>query len=245
MDRPLAFENKDLNASLIPVDRQDTGEALKDYSRDFHDVSVYFRDLTDKAIQHIRKADVVFGCVAWLTHYRIMEALASLKFGASIVVQKEDFLKPDINPMSDWVATLRKKYDAITCSLCRFELPDPVGSMSMNCDPEIEGVRCVGECNVSRKPSFPRMHNKFLVFAEATRVSSRKGPTGVKIIPYAVWTGSLNFSLSSSLSFENAVVLYNSKVAKQYFREFCQILALSEPLNWNSEWMQPEWRIGT
>ena len=65
------------------------------------------------------------------------------------------------------------------------------------------------------------------------------------MIPYVVWTGSLNFSIASTLSFENAILIRKKEVVDLYFKEFCQILALSEPLDWASEWMRPEWWIGT
>lgn len=63
--------------------------------------------------------------------------------------------------------------------------------------------------------------------------------------PYAVWTGSFNFSDNGTKSFENAVVIEDVAIAEAYLEEWGQIAALSEPLDWSSEWMAPEWRIGT
>ncbi|MGG6325682.1 hypothetical protein ACQ5UC_18795 [Vibrio cholerae] len=58
-------------------------------------INVYFRDLEKHLISHINKADLVVGAVAWLTSESILDALASVK-NVQIVVQKEDFLRPDI-----------------------------------------------------------------------------------------------------------------------------------------------------
>ena len=60
-----------------------------------------------------------------------------------------------------------------------------------------------------------------------------------------VWTGSYNISQTAAKSLENAVVIRDQVIAQAYFNEWSQIMALSEPLDWESEWVAPEWRIGT
>jgi len=256
----MAHTNKNLNESFIRGGYGDIDHELRDHSYDSDDISVYFRDIEEKVIQHIRGADIVFGCVAWLTNFRIIDALSTPEFGASIVVQKEDFLKPDMVRYNGWKTMLYEKYNRVKCSLTRYELPEPICHMSTCSDPTIEGIRCVGNCNTDRNPSFPRMHNKFLVFAKVKQIGlfyeyqpfdSKKNEivsiehTKNQIFPYAVWTGSLNFSVSSTLSFENAILIKREDIAELYLKEFCQILALSESLDWSSEWMKPEWYIGT
>jgi len=41
------------------------------------------------------------------------------------------------------------------------------------------------------------------------------------------------------------VVLKDSRVVKAYYDEWQHIMALSEPLDWSSRWVEPEWRVGT
>lgn len=53
-----------------------------------------FRNLKEELIACIKNADFVFGCVAWLTDFDVLAALAE-KQGVNIAVQKEDFLRPD------------------------------------------------------------------------------------------------------------------------------------------------------
>ncbi len=84
------------------------------------------------------------------------------------------------------------------------------------------------------------MHNKFLVFARITHEQDRD-----TITPYAVWTGSFNFTVNAVASLENALYLTSPEIVGAFFEEFGQIMALSEPLDWESDWMTPEWRIGT
>ena len=111
-----------------------------------------------------------------------------------------------------------------------------------SCGFESEAVRCVGVHGVSRSKATPRMHHKFLVACKAPKESNDypEPPT-----PFAVWTGSFNPTRNGTMSRENAVCIYSSEVAEGYFKEWYQMLAISEPLNWTSEWCDPEYRFGT
>lgn len=70
-----------------------------------------------------------------------------------------------------------------------------------------------------------------------------------RYIPVAVWTGSFNFTKTASFSFENVIMLHDKSgtnpVLNAYLKEHHQIYALSEPLDWTSKWVAPEFRIGT
>ena len=95
------------------------------------------------------------------------------------------------------------------------------------------------------------LHNKFLIFckvifakSDLTAVSNgfyasnSRNPYsqeeylrifGKPIVqPYAVWTGSFNFSDSASNHLENAVLIYNKAIAEAYFKEFSLIYHLSQ-----------------
>lgn len=207
------------------------GEPLADYSTTSGSVHVIFRDLEERLIECIEDADEVYGCVAWLTSEPILEALAGKQ--VQIVVQKEDFLRPDVGQSSAWKARLHRLYDRLIQGYSRYSFPDPVGGMDYCGDPTVEAIRCVGNHNASRNPAFPRAHHKFVVFC-------RDGFT-----PYAVWTGSFNFTRNAGRSFENAVVINDPVIAQAYLKEWAQLLAISEPLDWQSEWVAPQWRIGS
>lgn len=201
-------------------------------------ISIYFKDLEIELVNKIKSAEYIFGCIAWLTNYKILNALIKKATKVSIVVQKEDFLKPDINSEFNWKDKLQNKYKQIgNLDIARISFNSILNDMSTLGDWTVNGIRCVGNYNRDRDPSFPRMHNKFMVF------SRYNGDIG--FIPYAVWTGSFNFSYCGELSFENAVYIENEKIAKAYFEEYSQIMCLSEPLNWDNDWISPEWRLGT
>ena len=204
--------------------------------------SVYFRGLEGALIEKIREADAVFGAVAWLTSYSILDVLSGLQ-NVSIIVQKEDFLRPDIGAKSDFKATLRKKYDSLRCDLTRYSFGNILSSMSVCGDPSIQPVRCVGNHNKDKKVAFPRMHNKFLVFANVSDGDEESSLENIS--PYGVWTGSFNLTKNAGYSLENALYITDPSIVDAYFQEYGQIAALSEELDWESEWATPEWRIGT
>ena len=224
----------------------DHGTIPKDNSLTSKGTFVYFRDIENKLLYHISKAEAVFGAIAWLTNYTILDALSKLS-DVSIIVQKEDFLRPDIRTSSNFKNILREKYSKLKCDLARYSFDNVLSSMSFACDPTIEPVRCVGNHNSDKKPAFPRMHNKFLVFAtvkeEKEERKSLIEPSLIK--PYAVWTGSFNFTKNATNSLENALYITDTTIVNAFFKEYGQIAAISESLDWSSDWMEPEWRIGT
>jgi hypothetical protein len=134
-----------LNELTIPDDgRRDGWRKLADNSSTSADgsVAVHFRDLERHLIGHIRHARMVVGCVAWLTSDTILRALAGVPGGVSIVVQKEDFLRPDIDCRASWKADLRRLYDGLKRPPERHLLGGLVGSLSV-CGLVESGRRCV------------------------------------------------------------------------------------------------------
>jgi hypothetical protein len=228
--------SKNLNEETIRA-ASGRGVPLRQYDLGL-DCSVYFRDVKARLIENIERADYVFGCVAWLTDFEILAAL-SMKRGVSIVVQKEDFLRPDSDlPAHVNKERLREAYDAVPGVERRYFNTGVGGELSTHGAQGGAAVRCMGVCPSRKGPSRPNMHHKFGVFCEA------RDPDGW-MLPYASWTGSFNWSHNASRSLENGVSIRDPKAAKAFYLEFQQVLALSEPLDWESEYVTPEWRIGT
>lgn len=240
--------SQNLNQSTIPTDGY-KGCELDDNSTHSHgcEVVAYFRDIEKALIANIKNADFVVGCIAWLTNERVIDALAECPSGCAIVVQKEDFLRPDGESKNGCALKLRERYAKLSCGLVRYNFDGVLACMTTAGDPGIEPVRCVGNVNHERNPAFPRMHNKFMVFCRTFDSIDEDGFFGRMVVPYAVWTGSYNVTKNAEMSFENCVYIQDESgsIPRAYMREFEQIMALSEPLDWEAEWMQPEWRIGT
>ena len=94
-----------------------------DYSAASGRVEVLFRRQSERLIEMIdQTANLgghILGAVAWLTDKPILEALS--RVSAAIVVQKEDFLRPDSHVRGK--ADLRRQYEAIEFKGERYSLP--------------------------------------------------------------------------------------------------------------------------
>ncbi len=234
-----------INLNEIGVPIEHTEQVQQDFSTTTPSVAVYFKELERRLIEHIDRADVVVGCVAWLTSAPILEALS--KKQVLIVVQKEDFLRPDLGARRDgWPKRLRAMYAKVRFCLERWQLPGMARRLSVCVAHDETGVRCVGNHNRERHAAAPRAHHKFVVFGKLARLPSTFGGKGEeRVVPYGVWTGSFNFTKNATASFENAVYLEDQTIVDAFVNEFGQVLALSEELDWTSDWCAPEYRIGT
>lgn len=200
----------------------------------------YFRDIEERFLAELAEPEVqaVVGCVAWLTSKPILAALAKKRF-VSIVVQKEDFLRPD--SLSDF--ELRAAYKRLPNSVDIYQLSGQVGDLvSLG---TIDPVRCVGNHNSVKTPAHPRMHHKFAVFCRVEAEDEPGGLPPVELIPTKVWTGSFNFTYNGTQSLENALVLADPALASAYYREWEQVYAISESLDWRTPWVEPEHWIGS
>jgi hypothetical protein len=226
-----------LNELGVPVDHDKEPQSDNGMSA-VAPIDVIFRNHRARLVAEITRFPVVLGCVAWLTDTVILEALAKCRH-VSIIVQKEDFLRPDLGQTR--AQSLRRLYDALPSPLLRYALPGGVSSLNYAGDPSIAAVRCVGNHNSEKRSAWPRMHNKFLIFCD----QKPDGDGLEDVVPRKVWTGSYNISANAAASWENAIMIDSPEVANAYAREYGQIMALSEPLDWRSPWVAPEYRIGS
>lgn len=242
---------ENLNRWIIEDHETGGGRPFVDYSMSTNArVDVCFRGLEDKVVSLIQSHTLVVGCVAWLTNPRILKALSEVRDGVSLIVQKEDFLRPDESDESDdWASAIRRMYNALPYPPER-HLWREIGDLSYATDPSLGPVRCAGE-KIYGVKNCSQMHNKFLVFCDSSIIIDEKNivyyehPVYWNYQPKVVWTGSFNFTQRAIQSLENAVILHDEEIAEAYFSEWAQIMALSEPLDWTSEYVEPEWRIGT
>jgi hypothetical protein len=198
-------------------------------------VDVVFRHPMERLLALIESSSMVVGCVAWLTNARVLRKLSACSF-VQIVVQKEDFLRPELGKTPrDYCRPL---YAALPCSGSTHDVT--IQSRHLDYIAGAHGheftdaVRCVGNRSVGHvKPSL--MHNKFLVFGNLVQ---HDGITCFE--SSTVWTGSLNLSSTAENNFENSVIIRSRDIAQQYIKEWAQIYTISEPLDWDSEWSAPE-----
>ena len=197
------------------------------------DVEVFFRNLKERLLEQIAAANMVIGAVAWITDLDILAALAQKE--TLIVVQKEDFLRPDLkSTLSDSdKAMLQGAYEALRPFDGRNV---PVGPFDQALNPDmlshLAPVRCFGYCVPTQMYRIPKMHNKFLAFLQHDEYYDTYQPK-------SVWTGSLNLTAMSLSSLENAIVIHDPKIAEAYICEAQIIYLRSDPLDWKSHWVNP------
>jgi hypothetical protein len=210
-------------------------------------VTAFFGNLEAALCEAISNHRFVVGCVAWLTNRKVLSALSRPSHGVQLVVQKEDWLRPDCNAgrLDNWKTGLRELYDDLECGIDRYSLSQLLGMPYLSTGWEVDeiAVRCAGNHNSAKSPAFPRMHHKFFVLCDVTVDDEYGMPSG--IIPRGVWTGSFNPTANGTRSRENAVLIEGVSIAAAYLKEWFQVYAISEPLDWESEWSEPQYRIGT
>ena len=252
--------------TLIDLNRPPAGHPEQwDHGCKSGPIEVVFRNYKSRLLQLYEEARtdglVSLGAVAWLTDFEILDAMT--KVPTSVVVQKEDFLRPDeaIGSGRDrWRDILREHYLAVEGSdihqpeFCRQHFPHPLGDMNLTGDQTISGIRCFGvrnERRVGGRGPRPLMHNKFILFAKLSfsPAPGHEGEDDPLLAPTwdprIVWTGSCNLTRLTPRSRENALIIRDAIIGEGYLREWVEIMAMSEPLDWDSQWVDPEWRLGS
>ena len=73
-------------------------------------ITSIFDDLENEAVDFIKGADAIVGCIAWITNPTILKEMKDIS--SSIIVQKEDFLRPD-GADGDWHTMLHNLYSGM------------------------------------------------------------------------------------------------------------------------------------
>lgn len=162
-------------------------------------VQCYFKNIEAALVDLIRKepAGILVGCVAWITSPPIIAAI-SRKAGAGLILDK--FCSTDLVPF--------REIKGLPSHLCAAIYPDADPGLFDVSGLGMEAIRLVGFTR-SRRSVTPLMHNKFLVFCSLVKD---------KPVPYAVWTGSTNFTINARSSFENAVFIRDTHLRGVFSR---------------------------
>lgn len=191
-------------------------------------VEIFFRDIKHELIFRINEADAIIGAVAWITDQEILSSLASRP--TLLVIQKEDFLRPD---MSSRLSEKEKKrlHDQYN-SFSPFDGSKlSFGPLSQEDESKVKKLKpilCFGYYKEGESFRLPKMHNKFIVFLREL---------DGEYIPYAVWSGSYNFTQQSTYSLENAIFIQDEQISQAYASEAQMIYLMGDDLDWSSEWI--------
>jgi hypothetical protein len=229
-----AFSKEDLNA--LPLLTTAGPHTMPNHSGMSTGAQVIWatQDLHSLALKYITASEFVLGCMAWVNDRDILQAM-SLKKGVALLLQKERWLH---NPREQWQYDKLELYNNIRG--IPFEaMPWPLsgvmqGGIGATAGPlAMPPVRMLGDSRDTK--GRPLMHNKFLIFC--------RGPN--KPEPYAVWTGSTNLTFTARRSLENAVIVFDKRMAQSYMQYFCQLYARAEELSSTSATPYQDWIIDT
>lgn len=200
-----------------------------DHSIKSGNIEIVFRKIKERLIQEIDKSDLVFGAVAWLVDKDVLKALSFKQ--CQIVLQKEDFLRPDL---AEFLSDKDKKclqdlYQDLSCNLNTTQFQGKIVDLVRYGIFDLQPVTCFGYYNQRLRHCTPKMHNKFFIFATLDKYTN-------KVEPQKVWTGSANITQMSMHSLENGVIIDDKDIANSYMKEYEQIYFISDKLNWNSNW---------
>jgi hypothetical protein len=181
-----------------------------------------FRNIEQEIIEQIKRHDIIVGCIAWLTSIPIMEALQGKD--VQFIVQQEDWLRPDSTEWS--MSRQRSLYQSLS------GIDTIYAGVNYASYSEIQPIRLSGKPKTKNR-SNPRMHHKFVLFAERNEQDDYGHKTNL------LWTGSYNFTANATKSLENGLFVKCPEVIEAYWLEWRQVLLSSfriEDKWWNQSY---------
>lgn len=153
-----------MNLNNIKIYKQEAYCNQRDYSiiGENKNIEVYFKNIENNIINKIKKYKNVIGCVAWLTNENILKELAK-KDTVIIIIQEEDFLRPDNNFDGNKLNWKNKIYNLYK-NIEKNNGDIMFNNLGINTRwSTSSGIRRLGNVNVNKVSAFPRMHNKFII----------------------------------------------------------------------------------
>jgi len=235
---PTDEDYKEPTKTYVMSDEGDRVDLAPDAATfDAQKIRVVFFPLERELLTWLEGFDAVVGCVAWLTNTRLLSSLNKKSY-CQVIMQKEDWLRPDGTTSHPGVNLNTRECYRRRAGFDRSELQDLAG-LSYLSDPMLERYRVFG-INGARTQN-PVMHHKFLVGCDATE---RNEAGQLVFKPKSVWAGSFNMTGRSVRNLDSAIIM-GSEPASVYYKEWRDAVMFSEPLDFNANYVCPEWRLGT
>lgn len=166
-------------------------------------------------IEKYGKNRIIVGCVAWFNSNDIVDALSSNAKAVSFIVNNEDYKKWGFGSVN------RKKFE----NLPAFNRPfSQVWGKKIECELSIlkqtyPPVRAFGVASEEKTLiNASTMHSKFMVICDENDM------------PWALWSGTNNFTEKSKRNLENAFFFISPRLAMFYFLHFSRTFVLSSEL---------------
>jgi len=203
---------KNLNEGLL------SGHACRSMKSE---TEVHFRNLEDVLLREIEQADIVLGCVAWITSAPILEELARKttclildhKVPSMPAHRKESYAALQFQDKTPIYEMLRNGHGYSEYFCYSTEKGHPI-SDTMYGDWNFEA----GLYRVDGG-KFRYMHHKFLILIENQGICS----CGKRLYKPSVWTGSFNLTKNAKTGLENAIILRDPTLCASYLCEFLEV----------------------
>jgi phosphatidylserine/phosphatidylglycerophosphate/cardiolipin synthase-like enzyme len=191
------------------------------YRSDKAQVECHFRNLQQVLLSEIEKADIVLGCVAWISDPLILESLT--KRSTALILDSK------INRMGKRLQALYAQLQHTDKQPIYDMLLNGLGSERYLCYTDTENEPVKGayaedwnfESGLYAVDGFYQyMHHKFLVLIKEINPCNQ---CGKKMYQPTVWTGSFNFTKNASKGLENAVIIRDRFISASYLCEFLEI----------------------
>lgn len=196
------------------------------------DVQIRFNNLESFVVSHIQQSTAVIGCMNWLTSKKIINALANLSGGVSIIIDKCSIHEStpeyktafhSLKPLKFKIMNLDEQYVFGSHYELESMSPNTVNS---------DAVRVFGTTH-KRYNTRVLMHHKFMIFCSLS-------DDGV-ITPTSVITGSYNFTENGGYCRENLIHLTGDQYTSGYFGEWRGCFLLSENIDHYKKDINPQY----
>lgn len=161
------------------------------------------------------KNRLVVGCVAWFNSNAIIDLLCHCK-GVSLIVNDEDYRTWGFRSVK------KEKFDKLPAFKKKFSevWGQKIADCEINClkRSNYPPVMAFGVGGAENAKNASTMHSKFIIICDDNDM------------PWALWSGTNNFTIKSERNIENAFFFINPELAMFYFRHYARTMIFSSPL---------------
>lgn len=198
-------------------------------------MELYFENIYEHLLEHIKQAKYIVGCVAWLTDMSVLDLMIQKLQGVSLIVQTETYLTRNYK-WDKWRDRLKDKYRQLpNFPWTEWGRRYPTLALPSSSSSSSSAVRIAGEKMQARRQKVntsqtykkqveaqdedenkkQMMHLKSLLFFDANLVAT------------GLWTGSYNPSFRARHSWEYVTYFRDAQVCREFFLEFRRVYETS------------------
>ena len=203
------------------------------------ETEVFFDNISGELKKRISEADAVLGCICYITDTTVLEELS--RKDCKIIMQKPK--KSEEKETKSFGRDSILMLSSILNNSVNYSKIEHFPKDHFTLD-QTAPLRMIGS-----EAGYSLMHHKFMIFLrhvetyDKNEVKDQESAFTLK--PYAVWTGSFNFTYNASRNLENAVLIKDELVVLKYLEEYAFCLSVSEAVETYSSELLPDLTPGS